>query len=109
MKLPLDTTIAQAKLTQYLLKHLPEDDKSQFLARAGYTQANWQQLERDLREQILPLDAVPFEQTRYGEKYEIRGTLTGSNGITLKIVTIWMIEIPSQQAKFITLFPNKEG
>ena len=82
MKLPVDTIIARAKLAEYLLQFRREDDKSLFLARAGYTADNWQELERDLREQILPLEAIQFERTRYGDygdKYEIRGTLTGSN------------------------------
>ncbi|WP_449417928.1 DUF6883 domain-containing protein [Phormidium nigroviride] len=109
MKLPANTTIAQAKITQYLLKLLPEDDKSLFLAQAGYTLANWQQLETDLRIQILPLDATPTEETRYGNKYQIRGSLTGPNGTTLQVVTIWMTEFLSQQTKFITLYPNKEA
>ena len=100
MKLSVDAIIAQAKLTQYLLKYLPQDDKSKFLAQAGYTQENWQQLEKDLREQILPRDATLSEQSRFGDKYEIRGTLTGVNGIVLLVVT--------EQTKFITLFPNKD-
>lgn len=108
MKLPNDTIIAEAKITKYLLKFLVEDDKSLFLARANYTQDNWQQLEQDLREQILPLDATPTEETRYGNKYEIRGILTGPNGRGLPVVTIWMTEFPSQKTKFITLYPNKE-
>ncbi|WP_199249744.1 DUF6883 domain-containing protein [[Phormidium] sp. ETS-05] len=67
MKLPADTIIAPAKLTEYLLKFKRQDDKSLFLALAGYTPDNWQQLEQDLREQILPLEAIQFEQTRYGD------------------------------------------
>lgn len=63
----------------------------------------------DLRIQILPLDATPTEQTRYGNKYQIRGSLTGPNGTTLQVVTIWMTEFLSQQTKFITLYPNKEA
>ncbi len=108
MKLSPDAIIAQAKLTQYLLKLLPQDDKSKFLAQAGYTQENWQQLENDLREQILQLDAVFTEKTRFGDRYKIRGTLTGTNGVILPVVTIWMIERATGQTKFITLFPDKE-
>ncbi|MFB2897065.1 DUF6883 domain-containing protein [Aerosakkonemataceae cyanobacterium BLCC-F50] len=108
MKLSPDAIIAQAKLTQYLLKLLPQDDKSKFLAQAGYTQENWQQLEKDLREQILPLDALFTEQTRFGNHYKIRGTLTGVKGVILPVVTIWIIEKATGQTKFITLFPDKE-
>ncbi len=43
--LPQDSIIAESKLTQYLLVPLPKDDKSKFLAQAGYTLDNWQQLE----------------------------------------------------------------
>ena len=37
MKLPADAVIAREKLTRYLLRKLPENDKSGFLAMAGYT------------------------------------------------------------------------
>ena len=40
MKLPEDTAIARTKLHEYLLRHRDEDDKSGFLALAGYTLDN---------------------------------------------------------------------
>ena len=86
MKLPNDPIIAEAKITQYLLNFLVEDDKSLFLARANYTQDNWQQLEQDLKEQILSLDATPTEETRYGNKYEIRGILTIGDKLRLNCI-----------------------
>jgi hypothetical protein len=79
------------------------------LARAGYTLENWQQLEMDLRTQILPLEAVlSDEPNRFGNVYKIRGVLSGVNGVSLAIVTIWMIEFETQRTKFITLYPDKE-
>jgi hypothetical protein len=110
MKLTPDATIAIAKLTKYLLVWRSADDKSKFLAQAGYDQRNWQQLEADLRNQILPLDAVlSDEPNRFGDVYEIRGVLTGSNGISLAVRTIWMIEYETKQTKFVTLYPDKEA
>ena len=50
MRLPADSVIAEEKLTRYLLVPLAEDDKSGFLARAGYTLVNATVLERDLRD-----------------------------------------------------------
>lgn len=109
MKLPHDAIIATAKLTRYLLVWREADDKSRFLAQAGYGQDNWQQLEADLI-QILLLDALPsHESNRFGDVYEIRGMLVGPNGVELSIITIWMIEYETQQTKFITLYPNKES
>ena len=46
--------IPTAKRTKYLLIPLPKDDKSQFLAKAGYTLSNWQGLVRDLRNKFYP-------------------------------------------------------
>ena len=40
MKLKGEIIIPEAKLTQYLLVPRQEDDKSKFLAQAGFTQAN---------------------------------------------------------------------
>jgi hypothetical protein len=108
LKLPADTIIAPSKLSQYLLRLRVEDDKSQFLALAGYTLADADRLLRDIRDQVLPLDAEFHEETEYGPKYRIRGTLTGPNGRALRIVvTIWMKENATNQTKFVTLFPNK--
>ena len=108
MKLTPDATIAIAKLTKYLLGWRAADDKSKFLAQAGYDQENWQQLEADLRNQILPLEAVlNDEPNRFGDVYEIRGILVGFNGMSLAVKTIWMIEYETKQTKFVTLYPDK--
>lgn len=67
-------------------------DKSVFLAQAGYRLDNADRLLRDLRIQLLPLEAQRLESNTFGQYYEIRGTLTGPNGVILPVRTIWMIE-----------------
>jgi hypothetical protein len=61
----------------------------------------------DIREQIMTLDAKTMEKTEYGPKYAIRGVLTGPNGSTLRVVTIWLTEEATGQTKFITLYPDR--
>lgn len=107
MKLPENTIIAPEKITRYLLLWRKHKDKSQWLAQAGYSLKNWKKLEEDLREQILPLEAVQTESTKYGQMYEIVDNLTGPSGKILAVCTIWMIEATTGRTKFITLFPNK--
>ena len=107
MKLPRDTEIATEKFTMYLLVKRPVGDKSEFLKRAGYTLDNWQQLEQDIRQQILSQKAVPIEQTRYGEYFEIRASLSSPSGVALNVRTVWMRESSSGVTKFITLYPDK--
>ncbi|MEG4026981.1 MULTISPECIES: DUF6883 domain-containing protein [unclassified Microcoleus] len=103
-KLSLNSVIPSAKLTNYLLIRLPKDDKSQFLDRGGYSIENWQQLDRDLRSQILPLEAELMENTKYGQKYIIQGSLTGPNGTILQVKTVWIVT-PSE-TRFVTLVPD---
>lgn len=103
--LPQDTVIAEEKLTKYLLVPLPKDDKSKFLAQAGYTLDNWQQLKQDLRVQVLSQPAELIETNRYGRKYAIRACLRGVNGIELNILTIWMLT--NDTTRFVTLVPDK--
>ena len=105
MLLPQNAIITEEKLTKYLLVPLPKDDKSKFLQRAGYTLENWQQLEQDLRIQVLTQPAELIETNRYGSKYRIRSSLLGVNGVELNILTVWMVT--NGVAKFVTLVPDK--
>ncbi len=107
MKLPADATIAPEKLTHYLLVPQTRGDKSAFLNRAGYNGESADQLLHDLRTQQLPIDATPLHTTKFGQFYEIRGALTGRNGVTLRVRSIWMKEHLSGQTKFITLIPER--
>lgn len=107
MKLNENTLISHGKLMQYLLVPRKRNDKSRWLAKAGYTLENWRLLENDLRNQILSLDAILIENTQYGQMYEIRGKLTGPNRKGLTVCTIWMTEKETGNTKFITMYPNK--
>ncbi len=108
MKLPADSFIAPEKLRHYLLTEVPSGDKSGFLAQAGYSLANPERLERDIREQILPLDAGPLPWRGFGDRFEIRGVLRGPSGVELAVRTIWMREFTTGIVKFITLIPLRE-
>ena len=107
MRLPPDATIAEDKLTRYLLLPQARGDKSAFLAQAGYRQDNAGHLLRDLRTQLLPLETQRLELNTFGQYYEIRGTLSGPNGVTLAVRTIWLTEHLSGVTKFVTLIPDK--
>src|SRR5947209_855338 len=107
MKLPADSIIATPKITAYLLRPRAEDDKSAFLAQAGYTLDDPQRLERDIREQLLPLETELIGPVEYGTKYRIRGTLRGPNGRELRVVSIWMSVETTGLTKFVTLYPDK--
>ena len=58
MKLQLTAIIEEEKIKEYLLSSRKRNDKSKWLAKAGYKLEDWQRLEKDLRTQLLSLDAV---------------------------------------------------
>jgi hypothetical protein len=105
MLLPADAQIASEKLTHYLLVPKARNDKSKWLGRAGYTLDNWQQLEVDLRHQVLTQTAIKDETNLYGDVYRIESEWRGPNGRSLRAITVWMIEHESGQTKFITMYP----
>jgi hypothetical protein len=105
MKLPLDSDIPIRKVTHYLLVPRVESDKSIWLARGGYTSENPQRLIEDIRSQILPLDATPARNSRFGETFEIAGMLHGPSSISLSVRTIWLKDPLSGVFRLITLIP----
>lgn len=107
MKLARDSQIAREKITRYLLNPRDEDDKSKFLAQAGYTAAHADKLLEDLRG-LLVQEAELIHTTEYGDKFRIRGTLIGPNGRQLRVVSIWMIEEATGLTKFVTLIPDND-
>ena len=107
MRLPPDAIIAQEKMRDYLLQWRPENDKSQFLAQAGYTKQHAHRLADDIRGQLLNLEAEFEGTTEYGDMYRIVGSLVGPNGRALRVKSIWMIESATKKTKFITLYAAK--
>ena len=64
-------------------------------------------LPANMRAQLLPLEAQRLESNTFGQYYEVRGTLTGPNGVALPVRTIWMTEHLSGVTKFVTLIPDQ--
>lgn len=108
MRIPNSAIIPVAKLTRYLLVLRARNDKSKFLAQAGFTPDNYKALEVALRELILLAEASVDRSDEYGTFYQAVGTLQGVNGVNLGITTIWLCRKIDQQYQFVTLVPNKE-
>jgi hypothetical protein len=66
MELPGEPQIAWRKIIEYLLVFRSEDDKSEFLAKAGYTHETAERLMDDIRV-LSKMSAVFVEATEYGE------------------------------------------
>jgi hypothetical protein len=106
MKLQGSILIPDAKLTQYLLIPRQEDDKSKFLAQAGFTADNPDQLRQAILTLIQTHDAISDRQDKYGTYYLVEGSLIGPNG-TLAVVTVWIERITDGIFQFVTLKPKR--
>ena len=106
MRIPNDAIIPESKFTKYLLVFKPRNDKSQFLAQAGYTLENWQALETAIRRLNRSTEAIEDKTNEYGTFYNVYGELKGINGTILSVVTIWLRRKSDNKFQFITLKPG---
>ena len=111
MKLPAAERawIEPAKIRDYLLsrEHSVGRFKTVFFENLGYSGDVWQRLEADLRALALTGEATPGEQTNYGQKYEVRGTLRGPSGKSGSVVTAWIVRWGEDVPRFVTAFPGE--
>jgi hypothetical protein len=100
--------ISTDKVRDYLLSstHPIGRYKSAFFRSLGYAQEDWHVLERDLRE-TLSNEALPLGSAEYGQKFGVRGALTGPNGRSGRIVTVWIILTGELTPRFVTAYPQE--
>ncbi|MEO1404659.1 MAG: DUF6883 domain-containing protein [Cyanobacteria bacterium J06635_1] len=109
MQISENAIIPEAKLTQYLLVYRARNDKSKFLAQAGFTQTNPGILKVAIQTLIATNEAFEERTNEYGTFYQAVGMLEGPNGIQLSVVTIWLRRKIDDQFQFITLTPYREA
>ena len=107
MRIPPDALIAEDKLVRYLLVWRPADDKSQFLAQAGFMLDSPEALRQALRALAALTEAVCDEDNEYGEFYRVEGDIVGPTGRALAVATIWLRVRADGGFRFITLKPRK--
>ncbi len=106
MRIPEDLIIPDAKITQYLLVLKARNDKSKFLAQAGFTQENPEVLKLAIQTQALATEAIKDKRNEYGTFYHVEGELIGVNGVNLSVVTVWLQRQIDGKFQFVTLKPN---
>jgi hypothetical protein len=105
MKLPLTAIIPIEKLTHYLLVPCEQGDKSKFLALAGFTLQNPNELLTAIRHLIAREDAIEDGINDYGVFFHIDGNLRSPAHKELTTRTIWLRHHSDDQFYFVTLIP----
>lgn len=62
-------------------------------------------LERHLRKLLIE-DATATEETEYGQKFEIRGLMTGPYGRSAAVITAWIVLHGEEVARFVSAYPE---
>jgi hypothetical protein len=107
MKLPPNVIIPDNKLNKYLLLYKEKSDKSKFLAQAGFTQNNPDELKLAIYQLISIVEPIEDITNEYGTFYRVEGILIGVNERNLFVVTIWLKRKIDNQFQFVTLKPKK--
>jgi len=107
MNIPAGAIISPEKITRYLLVPRPWDDKSQFLARSGFSADEPAELERAIRRMAENIEATEDGENEYGTFYRIVGELDGPSGVSLPVVLIWLQWKLDGTFHFVTLKPDR--
>jgi hypothetical protein len=107
VKIPPDAIIPEEKLTRYLLVPRPEDDKSRYLAQAGFTNQNPAALLAAIRDLTTSDEAVEDGSNRFGDFFRVEGAIIGPNGRRLLVVLVWLRWFADGTFHFVTLKPWK--
>lgn len=107
MKLWSGLVIQDQKLTEYLLVYQHKDDKSGFLALAGYTIENWRQLKQDRLNAVASSEVAEVIDTHWGTRFKVKSQWNGLNDRPIRVVTLWQQDEGSDKIRFVTLYPDK--
>jgi hypothetical protein len=91
-----------------LLVHREWDDKSQYLARVGFTADCPTELENAIRLLCAETDAVDDGGNDYGNFFRVTGELIGPTGGSLPVVLVWLQWKLDNTFHFVTLKPDKK-
>ncbi len=109
MKLPNfeNAIVPPEKLRDYILSsaHPIGRFKSVFFRGLGYSAETYERLESDIRA-LLVAEAELAEANKFGSKYLVRGSLSGPNGRSGLIVTVWIIISGEDAPRFVTAYPE---
>ena len=106
VKIPDDSIIPFEKLTRYLLVAKTRNDKSKYLAQAGFTPENPEALLEAIRFLTGAVEAEQERTSEYGTFYLVKGELIGVNGVKISVITIWLERKADGKCQFITLIPG---
>ena len=110
MKLPNydKAYVSQRKLLDYLLSetHPIGKSKAKFLRSIGFSESSLDALEQSLILISRSREVVELVETPHGTKYVIDGEVQTPKGTTVKLRTIWVVDVGEDIPRFVTAYPR---
>ena len=96
------------KVRDYLLSttHPVGRFKAAYFSSLGFNSGNPEQLLAAIRKIVESEAAFAADRTEYGQKYVVRGSITGPNGQTSVLDTVWIVLNSGSHPRFITAYPG---
>jgi hypothetical protein len=96
------------KITHYLLStvHPTGAPESKFFMFFGFSPGNWVALKRALLNHPLNNSVTSQTSDPFGQKSEVSCSLVAPDGRNPCIISVWIIEPPDPDPRFITAYPN---
>lgn len=109
MKLPnsKQAIVPEKKLVGYLLSetHALGRFKARFFRGLGFNETNVELFRKELFNLVTSNETKSFEQSNYGTKYIVDGSLLTPSKQSVKIRTVWIIEKDGINPVFVTAYP----
>ena len=101
--------LADGKITRYLLDptHSPQAAaKESFFRAFGFSLLNWIDLRQALLDHPRNNPVTARSASSYGRKYVVSCYLMTPDGRNPCIVSVWIVEAPEPEPKFVTAYPG---
>jgi hypothetical protein len=109
MKLPnLEAAVVpQEKVTDYLLSPTHRDGrhKAAFFLSFGFSASAWQELVAALLKHAQDYEVVTIEDSPFGTRYVVEGTISALDGRSPNLRSVWVIEKDEDIPRFVTAYP----
>ncbi|HHY74043.1 MAG TPA: minor capsid protein [Bacillus bacterium] len=109
---PKNSSIHSDKLVKYALnkEHPKGKDKAIAFEKAlGYTVENYQDLIDNVMNNLGKYPAKYKSSSKYGESYEVLMNLTGPNSKNANVITGWLFNKETNEAKLTTIYVTNKG
>src|SRR5438874_647252 len=99
--------IPEEKITGYLLSttHRDGQHKAAFFLGHGFTLDAWQLLAAALRQHAANHEVAKVEDSPFGKRYVIEGTMNTPDGRSPNVRSVWFIETGEDVARLATAYP----